>query len=153
MAVDPVCGMTVDPAKAAAKVEHGGETYHFCSPHCVKSFKADPAKYLAKSSPKSGAAAPPAGQYTCPMHPEILQDGPGSCPKCGMALVPVAGAGEEDNSELRDMTRRLWVGVAFSLPLFLLSMAPMICLLEPFFLSPRTRGWIELALGTPVVLC
>ena len=152
MAIDPVCGMTVDPAKAAAKVEHGGETYHFCSPHCVKSFKADPAKYLAKSSPKSGAAAPPAGQYTCPMHPEILQDGPGSCPKCGMALVPVAGAGEEDNSELRDMTRRLWVGVAFSLPLFLLAMAPMIGVHEAFGLAPRQRGWLELALGSPVVL-
>src|SRR3989338_8706716 len=116
MAMDPVCGMTVEPATAAGSFAHGGETYHFCSLHCLKSFKADPAKYLAKSAPKAAAAAPQAGQYTCPMHPEILQDKPGSCPKCGMALVPAAGAAQDD-TELRDLTRRFWVGVILTIPL------------------------------------
>ena len=86
------------------------------------------------------------------MHPEIVQDGPGSCPKCGMALVPVAGTGEADDSELRDLTRRLWIGVALSLPLVVLAMAPMMGWHEPFGLAPRARGWVEFALGTPVVV-
>ena len=152
MAMDPVCGMTVEPATAAGSFAHGGETYHFCSLHCLKSFKADPAKYLAKSAPKAAAAAPQAGQYTCPMHPEILQDKPGSCPKCGMALVPIAGMGEADDAELRDMTRRLWIGVVLSIPMVVLAMAPMLGIHDAFGLSPRLRGWLEFALGTPVVL-
>ena len=152
MAMDPVCGMTVEPATAAGSFAHGGDTYHFCSLHCLKSFKADPAKYLAKSAPKAAAAAPQAGQYTCPMHPEILQDKPGSCPKCGMALVPIAGMGEADDAELRDMTRRLWIGVVLSIPMVVLAMAPMLGIHDAFGLSPRLRGWLEFALGTPVVL-
>ena len=152
MAMDPVCGMTVEPATAAGSFAHGGETYHFCSLHCLKSFKADPAKYLAKSAPKAAAAAPQAGQYTCPMHPEILQDRPGSCPKCGMALVPIAGMGEAEDAELRDMTRRLWIGVVLSIPMVVLAMAPMLGIHDAFGLSPRLRGWLEFALGTPVVL-
>jgi Cu+-exporting ATPase len=86
------------------------------------------------------------------MHPEIVQDGPGSCPKCGMALVPIAGTGEADDSELRDLTRRLWVGVALSIPLVVLAMSPMIGIHDLFGLQPRPRGWIEFVLGTPVVL-
>ncbi|TAN52823.1 MAG: copper-translocating P-type ATPase [Betaproteobacteria bacterium] len=86
------------------------------------------------------------------MHPEIVRDAAGDCPLCGMALVPIAGTGESDGAELRDMTRRLWVGVAFSLPLFLLAMAPMIGVHDAFGLAPRQRGWLELALGSPVVL-
>ena len=139
MAIDPVCGMTVDPAKAAGSVAHGGETYHFCSQHCLKSFKADPAKYLAKPAPKAAAPAPQAGQYTCPMQPEIVRDAAGDCPLCGMALVPVAGAAEADGAELRDMTRRFWIGFAFSLPLFLLAMAPMIGVHDAFGLAPRAH--------------
>jgi P-type Cu+ transporter len=91
-------------------------------------------------------------QYTCPMHPEILRDGPGDCPICGMALVPIAGTGEADDSELRDLTRRMWVGVVLSAPLVALAMAPMAGFAEPFGLAPRARGWVEFALGTPVVL-
>jgi Cu+-exporting ATPase len=87
----------------------------------------------------------PGGRYTCPMHPEIVQDGPGSCPKCGMALVPMEGA-EEDDSELRDMTRRFWVGVALSIPLIIVAMVPGLGI------PPAAHGWIELALATPVVL-
>jgi P-type Cu+ transporter len=148
---DPVCGMTVDPASAAGSHTHAGKTYHFCSKHCLHAFKADPGKYLAKAAP-APASGPAGTQYTCPMHPEIIQDGPGSCPKCGMALVPIAGTGEADDSELRDMTRRLWIGVALSIPLVVLAMAPMLGFHEPLGLSPRGRGWFELALGTPVVL-
>ena len=91
-------------------------------------------------------------KFTCPMHPEIIADVPGSCPKCGMALVPVGGGGETDDSELRDLARRLWTGVAFSVPLVVLAMSPMIGIHELFGLQPQARGWVEFALGTPVVL-
>ena len=97
-------------------------------------------------------AIPRAAEYTCPMHPEIRSPQPGSCPKCGMALVPVAGSGEVDESELRDLTRRLWVGVALSIPLVMLAMSPMIGIHDPFGIQPRPRGWIEFVPGTPVVL-
>jgi len=86
------------------------------------------------------------------MHPQIVRDAPGSCPLCGMALVPIAGTGEADDSELRDLTRRFWSGAVLTVPLVLLAMAPMIGIMEPFGLAPRTRGWVEFALGTPVVL-
>lgn len=103
--------------------------------------------------PAATRAAQKSGtQYTCPMHPQIVRDAPGSCPICGMALVPIAGTGEADDTELRDLTRRMWVGVALSIPLVLLAMAPMVGITEPFGLAPRARGWIEFALGTPVVL-
>jgi Cu+-exporting ATPase len=101
------------------------------------------------------APAPPAkasAQYTCPMHPQIVRDAPGHCPICGMALVPIAGTGEADNAEQRDLTRRFWVGAVLSVPLVLLAMAPMAGITEPFGLAPRARGWVELLLGTPAVL-
>lgn len=95
-------------------------------------------------------------QYTCPMHPEIVRDGPGSCPKCGMTLVPMAGSGvdaeETGDSELQGLARRLWVGIAFSIPLVVLAMSPMIGFQHPFGLQPRATGWIQFLLGTPVVL-
>lgn len=97
-------------------------------------------------------AIPRATEYTCPMHPEILSPKPGSCPKCGMALVPVAGTGKADDSELRDLTRRLWIGVALSIPLVVLAMSPMIGIRDLFGLQPWPRGWVEFVLGTPVVL-
>ncbi|OGA68457.1 MAG: copper-translocating P-type ATPase [Betaproteobacteria bacterium RIFCSPLOWO2_12_FULL_68_20] len=110
------------------------------------------------SCPKCGMAlvtavpaAPAAGGYTCPMHPEIVQDKPGSCPKCGMALVPIA-AQEEENAELRDMTRRFWAGTALSVPLVALAMPPYFGIAEPFGVAPHIRVWLELILGTPVVL-
>src|SRR5262249_17495108 len=117
-AVDPVCGMTVDPAAAAGSTVHDGTTYHFCSKHCLAKFEADPQKYLARKREEPACcqtSAPPApavpgAKYTCPMHPEVVRDGPGTCPKCGMALEPMTPiAGPEDDSELRDMTRRLVV--------------------------------------------
>lgn len=161
---DPVCGMNVTPGKEAGSFAHKGTTYLFCSKHCLHSFSADPESFLAKKEPAScahaghakhghGAAPAPAGaRYTCPMHPEIVRDGPADCPLCGMALVPIAGTGVADDSELRDLTRRLWIGIALSVPLVILTMAPMLGVHEAFGLAPRARGWIELLLGSPVVL-
>jgi Cu+-exporting ATPase len=137
--------MTVDPASAAGSVEHEGTKYYFCSQHCVHAFRADPGKFL--SNKKEKAKPVPAGAlYTCPMHPEIVQTGPGSCPKCGMALVPMEG-GEEDDSELRDLTRRLWVSAALSVPLLLVAMGPML-----LGLHFKDSQYVELLLASPVVL-
>src|SRR3954454_6806946 len=113
---DPVCGMTVDPATSKHRFDHHGETFHFCSAGCRTKFTADPAKYLAKD--KASEPAMPAGTiYTCPMHPQIRQVGPGSCPICGMALEPeVASLETGPNPELADMTRRVSIGVALSGP-------------------------------------
>src|SRR3990172_9317917 len=96
---------------------------------------------VAPAASAKPTAAARAAEYTCPMHPEVRSPRPGSCPKCGMALVPVAGTGEADDSELRDLTRRLWVGVALSIPLVVLAMSPMIGLHDLFGLQPRPRGW------------
>ena len=156
---DPVCGMQVEPAKAAGKLEHDGKTYFFCSGHCLDVFRKDPERYVGHAghvhhAPHAHAATKPApagAQYTCPMHPEVLKDAPGDCPICGMALVPV-GAAEQDNAELRDLTRRMWIGVVLSIPMVILAMSPMVGIMEPFGLAPRVRGWIEFVLGTPVVL-
>ena len=164
--VDPVCGMQVDPATSAHTLDHEGVRHAFCCGGCLTKFKADPMRYLRKAgaccgghghghtntSPAAAAAAVPGARYTCPMHPEVIQDGPGDCPKCGMALMPVGGVGATDDTELQDLKRGLWVGAALSLPLFLLAMAPMVGIHEPLGLEPRLRGWIEFALGTPVVL-
>jgi len=140
--IDPVCGMTVNPATAAGQEDYKGKTYYFCSQHCLHAFKANPGKFLGKKV--EAVPADSGAQYTCPMHPEIVQLGPGSCPKCGMALVPMGGAAEDDG-ELRDLTRRLWVSAALSVPLVLLAMAPMLG-------WGKSRQLLELALATPVVL-
>jgi Cu+-exporting ATPase len=165
---DPVCGMTVTP-QSKHQHEHQGTTYYFCSAGCRTKFSADPDRYLkpaptehvghehhahATAASPIPPAAPAGGKatYTCPMHPEVVRDAPGDCPLCGMALVPIAGTGEADDSELRDLQRRLWIGTALSIPLLILAMAPMIGFHELFGLQPRARGWVEFALGTPVVL-
>ena len=208
-AKDPVCGMSVDPAKAAGHIEHAGVTYHFCATSCLEKFKVDPAKYLAAATrhgiagadrgatgvrPQAEQAAPlqtPAAEYTCPMHPEVRQpqfgscpdcgmalepvsvappvvkteytcpmhpeivrDAPGSCPICGMALEPrTVTAAEEENPELRDMSRRFWVSSALALPVFLLGMSEMIPG-QPIqqALSARWLVWVQLVLASPVVL-
>jgi len=151
--VDPVCGMTISPDDAVGQAEHKGHTYYFCNDSCLEQFKADPERFL-QPSPAPSTPARTDVEYTCPMHPEIRQWGPGSCPICGMALEPVmVSAEEEDNSELTDMTRRFWVSTALSIPAVLLAMSEMIPgrAFESIAHS-RTRGWIELALTTPVVL-
>jgi P-type Cu+ transporter len=152
---DPVCGMTVNPAKAAGNREHRGHTYYFCGAGCVAKFTADPDRYV--KLPEPAAPLPPGTQlaeYTCPMHPEVRQMGPGACPKCGMALEPVAiSAQQEDNPELADMTRRFWVSVALTIPVLLAAMADFIPgrPLEQVA-SARVWTWFELIVATPVVL-
>lgn len=209
---DPVCGMAVDPAKAAGKVEHAGKTYYFCSSHCVRKFSEEPEQYLTQkpeerrmpaaqivqigsavtqtagnarqephaagarwyfcpmcegvrqvgpgSCPKCGMAlesespviAQSRTQYVCPMHPEIVRDEPGSCPICGMALEPrTVTAVEEENPELRDMSRRFAVSLVFTIPLLALAMLHMAGPLA-HVLSSRTLVWVQFALATPVVL-
>jgi len=163
MATDPVCGMHVDQRTAAGKSVFAGSEYYFCSAGCKRKFDANPAAYV--ETPLAGdtkqaeqqqamASSSPGTVFTCPMHPEIVRDAPGDCPICGMALVPIAGtgAGQADDSELRNLTRRLWIGVALSIPLVVLAMSPMVGIRDLFGIQPRTRGWIEFVLGTPVVL-
>ncbi len=220
---DPVCGMTVDPSRAAATQEHAGKTYYFCCRGCQEKFRAEPGKYLAPKPPKplmgiapapmaavqissapthlplapapvQPAAAPADAkqrEYTCPMDPEVVQRGPGACPKCGMALEPMVPSApavkteyvcpmhpeivrsepgscpicgmaleprtvtleEEENPELVSMTRRFWVGLALTVPLFAAAMSEFVpgAGLDKLIV-PRALTWAELALATPVVL-
>ncbi|OPZ00808.1 haloacid dehalogenase [Bradyrhizobium sacchari] len=148
---DPVCGMTVDPATSKHRFEHHGETFHFCSAGCRTKFAADPAKYLAKETAPEPEM--PAGTiYTCPMHPEIRQVGPGTCPICGMALEPeVASLETGPNPELADMTRRFWIGGALALPAVVLEMGGHLA--GPHnWIDQTLSNWIQLVFATPVVL-
>ncbi len=219
MAIDPVCGMTVDADNARYHAQHNQQDYVFCSQHCMNNFKADPERYLKQSEPdhnccggddksphtekqqhsccgsheqahrpaaspqgngdyicpmcegvrqtgpgscpKCGMALEPESpqlgntrtEYTCPMHPQIVQDHPGNCPICGMALEANTVEVEEDNSELKDMSRRFWIGAVLTLPVFiiamLLDMAPA---LLPANIPTQSWYWLEFALATPVVL-
>ena len=188
---DPVCGMTVNPAKAAGTSTRHGQTFHFCSNGCKAKFDANPpaaydgsaaaAPHAPKAAPgtmyvcpmdpevrqshpgacpKCGmalepetiSAAPTKTEWTCPMHPEVVRDAPGSCPKCGMALEPRTVTLEDDNPELRDMTRRIWISAALTIPLVAFAMFRH---LQGDLLPHALHGyasWIELALATPVVL-
>ncbi len=204
MTQDPVCGMKVDPKRAAARLEHQGVVYHFCSTHCRGKFEAEPERYAGggtggpqghehaahttREHPAPPAPAPGKAVYTCPMHPEVRQAAPGNCPKCGMALepetptakteyvcpmhpeivrdapgnCPVCGmaleprtvsAVEEENVELKDMSRRFWVSAVLSLPLFVVAMAAEFFPGRVFsVIAPGPLVWLELALATPVVL-
>ncbi len=147
--------MTVDPATSKHRFEHHGETFHFCSAGCRTKFAADPAKYLARKNEEQKAPEPemPAGTiYTCPMHPEIRQIGPGSCPICGMALEPeLATLDSGPNPELADMTRRFWIGGALALPAVVLEMGGHLA--GPHnWIDPTLSNWIQLAFATPVVV-
>ena len=156
---DPVCGMDVTSGQArGGSAEHAGTTYWFCSPSCRDKFVANPSKYVAPAStpPRRQAPTPKAAAtrvYTCPMHPEVRQVGPGSCPKCGMALEPrVPVVEEEPNAELADMTQRFWVGVALTVPLLALEMGGMAMPQVVGRPSVTARLWIQLVLAAPVVL-
>ena len=150
-ATDPVCGMTVDPATTPHHAEHGGVAFHFCSAGCRTKFVTDPEKYLTKDRAEE-PPAPPGTIFTCPMHPEIRQVGPGSCPICGMALEPeTITADSGPNPELADMTRRFWAAVALSLPVFALEMGGHLFDLH-HYLPGQWSNWIQFALATPVVL-
>src|ERR1051326_887897 len=173
MAVDPVCGMTVDPSKAAGACAHGGSMYYFCAKACLAKFAAAPDKYLAGArEPMAPAPAvislgslkkrpsaishQPSQLWTCPMDPEVISDRPGACPKCGMALEPkVATLTDAPNPELVDMTKRFWIGVAVGAPVFLLTMGDM---LSGGAIGARIGAGlvngVGLVLATPVVfLC
>jgi P-type Cu+ transporter len=149
---DPVCGMTVDPSRAAGALEHQDRTYYFCSQHCLEQFKANPTAYVQPQTDKP-AQSQSGVVYTCPMHPEVVSDHPGNCSKCGMALEPRTIAVDEGpNPELVDMNRRLWIGLALGLPVFLIAMAEMLPGRPLHFLDMENMNWIQLALATPVVL-
>jgi Cu+-exporting ATPase len=148
---DPVCGMDVDPHTAKHRATHDGHPYYFCSNGCREKFIADPQKYLAKSATKP-ARVDENAIYTCPMHPEVRQTGPGSCPICGMALEPlVASADAGPNHELIDMTRRFWIGLVLTVPVFALEMGGHLTGLD-HLISRVNSNWVQLALATPVVL-
>jgi Cu+-exporting ATPase len=146
---DPVCGMMVDPHTAKHRHEHRGHTYYFCNPKCREKFIADPEKYLAGEKPKENV---PAGTiYTCPMHPEVRQVGPGSCPICGMALEPeLVTADSGPNPELIDMTRRFWIALALTIPVFFLEMIPHLTGIN--FVPAEYSGPLQFIFATPVVL-
>ena len=158
--IDPVCGMTVDPQTARHRAEHAGHSYYFCSSGCQTKFVAEPAKYLKPDvATKSTAVTnppvvtvPEGTIYTCPMHSQIRQVGPGNCPICGMTLEPeLVSADAAPNAELADMSRRFWWGLALALPVFLLEMGGHITGLT-HWLGQQTSNWVQLVLATPVVL-
>ena len=162
MHTDPVCGMTVAP-NAANALEHQGTRYYFCCQGCLAKFRADPGKYLkpvilpvAAAPGSHGLAAPTPGSdnviYTCPMHPEVRNVGPGSCPICGMALEPVVATLVEDTSELNDMTRRFGIGAVLTLPVLALGMGGMLPALDlQRWLAPAVADWLQALLATLVV--
>ena len=151
LAKDPVCGMDVDPHTAKHRADHAGRTYYFCSARCRERFVADPAKFLAADTAKP-EPVPEGTIYTCPMHPEIRQVGPGSCPICGMALEPVTVTAETGpNPELVDMTRRFWIGVVLAVPVVALEMGGHLTNLH-MLLGQQLSNWLQLVLATPVVL-
>ena len=154
---DPVCGMKVDPAKAAASVERQGVTLYFCSKGCAAKFHAAPEKYSpvkpVKASSRPAGKTEPQGEYTCPMHPEIRQMGPGSCPKCGMALERREVTTEESSPELANMTRRFWISVALAVPMIALMISSFLSSMPMQHMFPaKVWAWIEFALATPAVL-
>ncbi len=150
---DPVCGMTVTP-QSKHHVAHAGNDYFFCSAGCAAKFEADPEKYLDPRPAPVAAAQKPGAIYTCPMHPQIRQVGPGNCPICGMALEPADASVAEDNTELRLMTRRLWVAAALSLPIAIMAMTEFAPALHQRLIGAMGKwfGWSQLVLATPVVL-
>ena len=149
---DPVCGMSVDPHTAVHRADHGGHPYYFCAAGCRTKFIADPAKYLTPSELQSHEPVPEGTIYTCPMHPEIRQIGPGACPICGMALEPaVMTADTPPNPELVDFTRRFWIGLALTIPVFILEMGGHLLDIG-HLVPPQISNWLQLLLATPVVL-
>lgn len=147
---DPVCGMDVDPQTTAHHAAHAGHDYHFCSAGCRAKFIANPAAYLS-SAPRPGVQATPGAMWTCPMHPEIRREGPGTCPVCGMALEPEEPSLDDaPNPELVDFTRRTWVAGVLTVPLLLVSMVSELLGIQ--FVPAEWNHWVQLALSAPIVL-
>ncbi|NMJ39906.1 heavy metal translocating P-type ATPase [Roseomonas sp. JC162] len=153
MVKDPVCGMEVDARATPHHAEHAGHAYHFCSAGCRAKFVAGPDRYVhGAATPLKADAVAPGTIYTCPMHPQIRQAGPGNCPICGMALEPEVATGDEaPNPELRDFTRRFWIGLALTLPVVVLEMGGHLLGLD-HLLERGASNWLQLLLATPVVL-
>ncbi len=151
VATDPVCGMTVEPATAAGSANYKEHTYYFCGTHCLSKFQAEPSEYVdITSSPRPPAAG--GAIYTCPMHPEVISDHPGSCPKCGMALEPQLPSAEEGpNTEYLDMRRRFWIGAGLSLPVVVIAMSGMLPGNPLHALGMGLLNWVQLVMTTPVV--
>src|SRR5262245_32147628 len=158
--IDPVCHMNVLPATAAGKYDYRGRTYYFCNPRCLERFRANPEQFLKPSQPTLTVIDQPQTIYTCPMHPQVRQPGPGACPICGMALEPeVATLSEEEkNPELVDMTRRFWISAALTVPVLVLGMAERLPLLQFICATPVVvwaglplfqRGWASVVNRSP----
>ncbi|HYS04968.1 MAG TPA: heavy metal translocating P-type ATPase [Candidatus Dormibacteraeota bacterium] len=164
MTTDPVCGMEVDPARAASRHEHDGATYYFCCDGCRDVFRSDPGKFAAGPARGIHAAAPSStaphrstarapARFTCPMHPQVVRDGPGACPICGMALEPMLPTLDDDNAEQRDMTRRFVIGSVLTIPLLVIAMSGMAPgIADLLDAHGRAVTWAQLLLATPVVL-
>ncbi len=149
---DPVCGMTVSLGNAKPSLEYNGDRYHFCSRGCHEKFDRDPYFYLSGNKAKKKQSAPKNAMFTCPMDPEIVQEGAGTCPICGMALEPMDGVANGPNHELIDFTKRLWMSVGAAIPLLILTMAPMLGLPIRQWIGETLALYLEFALATPVVL-
>ncbi len=148
---DPVCGMTVDPGTAAASFVHDGRTWYFCCMRCQEKFAANPQQYISGRPGNASVPADASAEYTCPMHPEVLQTGPGICPKCGMAMEPLIAQPEEGPStEERDMSIRFRIGMVLGFPVFLIAMADMFPA-NPLHHYTQLLNWVQLLLSTPVV--
>jgi Cu+-exporting ATPase len=151
--IDPVCGMSVDPASAAGSVEHQETTYWFCSDSCVRKFRANPDLYLKPRQTKAASASDLSAVYICPMHPEVRQQGPGTCPLCGMALEPeTISLDAAEDPELIDMRRRFWIALALAVPLLALAMLPMVGVPLDRWLGHVWSIRLQFALATPIVL-
>src|SRR6056297_1567292 len=150
-ATDPVCGMQVEMREDARSREYGGETYWFCSEGCETKFGVDPYFYASGNAQKTSQKAQPGTQYTCPMHPEIIRDEPGSCPICGMALEPMVPS-DEPSEELTDFTRRMWISAAAAVPLVILTMGELVGLPIRDRLDHQLSVYTEFVLATPIIL-
>ncbi|SEO14840.1 heavy metal translocating P-type ATPase [Palleronia pelagia] len=151
-ATDPVCGMQVEMREDARHREYGAETYWFCSENCELTFEADPHFYASGNAAKKAPAARADAVWTCPMHPEIVRDEPGSCPICGMALEPVVPSSDEPSEELVDFTRRMWVSASAAVPLIILTMGEWIALDVRSWLGHQIAVYLEFVLATPIIL-
>jgi P-type Cu+ transporter len=149
---DPVCGMDVALDKGKPSLTYKGDAFHFCSTGCHDKFERDPYFYLSGNKARKKASAPKTAMYTCPMDPEIVQEGPGTCPICGMALEPMDGVADGPNHELVDFTRRLWVSAGAALPLLVLTMGPMLGLPIREWIGEKLALYLEFAIATPVVV-
>ncbi len=152
MVRDPVCGMSVALDAGKPSETWQGQEFHFCSENCHGKFNADPFFYASGNSQQVKEAVSESVDYTCPMHPEIVQQGPGACPICGMALEPIVATGDEKNEELEDFTRRMWISAAAAVPLVIMTMGPLVGLPVREWIGEKAAVYMEFLLATPIVL-